>query len=69
MDAGRRAEVSPSERDRLLAALVGALQSGDVATLEARLAEAVLVLSDGGGLVTDARGPAPGCTATRAGWC
>lgn len=60
IESGRRADVAPVERDRLLAALVGALQSGDVAALESHLAEDVLVLSDGGGVVTAARVPVSG---------
>ena len=51
----RHAEVAPAERNRLLAALVAALQSGELAALEALLAEHVVTISDGGGIVSAAR--------------
>ncbi|MGV8883140.1 MAG: RNA polymerase sigma-70 factor [Rhodoglobus sp.] len=53
----RHAEVSPAERNRLLAALVAALQSGELAALEALLTEHVVTISDGGGIVSAARKP------------
>ena len=53
----RQAEVSPAERNRLLAALVAALESGELAALEALLTEHVVTISDGGGIVSAARKP------------
>lgn len=53
----RQAEVSPAERNRLLAALVAALESGELAALEALLTEHVVTTSDGGGIVSAARKP------------
>lgn len=53
----RRAEVSPTERNRLLAALVAAIESGELAALEALLTEHVVTISDGGGVVSAARKP------------
>ncbi|MGX5680228.1 RNA polymerase sigma-70 factor [Schumannella luteola] len=60
LDSERRAEVSPADRERLLGALLAAMRSGDVAALEQTLAEDVLVLSDGGGVVSAARKPVVG---------
>lgn len=60
IDSERRAEVSPADRERLFGMLVAALRSGDVAALEQGLAEDVMVLSDGGGVVFAARKPVVG---------
>jgi RNA polymerase sigma-70 factor (ECF subfamily) len=51
----RSAEVSTAERERLLAAFLGAAQSGDLASLEAMLTDDVESISDGGGVVGAAR--------------
>ena len=56
----RGSAVSPAERDRLLAAITVAAQSGDLAALEAVLSENVVSLSDGGGVVSAARNPVVG---------
>lgn len=45
----------PEEVERLLVAFVGAAASGDAASLEALLAEDVVAISDGGGVVRAAR--------------
>ncbi len=50
-----RASASTAQRDRLLAAFLAAAQAGDLEALEAVLAEDVVALSDGGGVVTAAR--------------
>ncbi len=55
VDSERRAVVSPAQREQLLARLVAALESGDLAELERHLAADVRVVSDGGGVVTAAR--------------
>lgn len=60
LDRERGVTVSGAERERLLAAFIAAAQSGDLATLEAVLAEDVLTLSDGGGVVAAARKPVVG---------
>jgi len=60
LDRERGAAVSGSERERLLAAFIAAAQTGDLATLESVLAEDVVTLSDGGGVVTAARKPVIG---------
>ncbi len=52
--------VPKAERERMLGLFLAAAQSGDVAALEAALAEDVLSLSDGGGIVTAARKPVHG---------
>ncbi|ODU64925.1 MAG: RNA polymerase subunit sigma-24 [Micrococcales bacterium 70-64] len=54
------AQVSPAERDRLLAAFVAAAESGDLEALEAVLSEDVVTWSDGGGVVSAARRPVVG---------
>jgi RNA polymerase sigma-70 factor (ECF subfamily) len=54
--------VSGADRDRLLGAFLAAAQSGDLAALEAALAEDALSLSDGGGIVNAARRPVSGRT-------
>lgn len=56
----RGAVIDKSERERLLGLFLAAAQSGDVAALEAALAEDVLSLADGGGIVTAARKPVHG---------
>lgn len=60
LDRERGTVVSDVERDRLLAALTAAAQSGDLAGLEAVLADDVVSLSDGGGVVSAARNPVVG---------
>ncbi|CAN5570641.1 RNA polymerase sigma-70 factor [soil metagenome] len=60
IDRERGAVVPRAERERLLALFLAAAQSGDVAALEAALAEDVLSLSDGGGVVSAARKPVHG---------
>ena len=57
---GRRSSVTPSEQRRLLEAFVAAAQKGDVAALEALLAEDVVSYSDGGGFVHAAGVPVSG---------
>ncbi len=60
LDRERTAEVAPAEQQRLLAAFVAAAQNGDLDALEAVLAEDVIALSDGGGVVLAARKPVIG---------
>ena len=60
LDRERAAAVSQAEQHRLLAAFVAAAQNGDLAALEAVLAEDVVALSDGGGVVLAARKPVVG---------
>jgi RNA polymerase sigma-70 factor (ECF subfamily) len=60
LDRERVAEVPPAEQQRLLAAFVAAAQNGDLEALEAVLAEDVVALSDGGGVVLAARKPVIG---------
>lgn len=60
VDGERRNTVSPQERERLLGAVVDAAQGGDLAALEQLLAEDVVVVSDGGGIVHAARRPIVG---------
>jgi RNA polymerase sigma-70 factor (ECF subfamily) len=60
LDRERAAEVAPAERQRLLAAFIAAAQDGDLEALEAVLAEDVIALSDGGGVVLAARKPVIG---------
>ena len=60
LDRERGTVVSDAERDRLLAALTVAVQSGDLAALEAVLTDDVVSLSDGGGVVSAARNPVVG---------
>jgi RNA polymerase sigma-70 factor (ECF subfamily) len=60
LDRERAADVSESERQRLLAAFIAAAQQGDLEALEAVLAEDVIALSDGGGVVLAARKPVVG---------
>lgn len=60
LDRERGAVVTAAERDRLLAAITVAAQSGDLAALEALLTEDVVSLSDGGGVVSAARNPVVG---------
>lgn len=56
----RTASVTDAERQRLLTAFMAAAQHGDLAALEAVLADDVVALSDGGGIVTAARKPVTG---------
>jgi len=59
--AGDRHEpVSPDEHDRLLRAFLNAARLGDLEALEGLLAENVVALSDGGGVVSAARRPVVG---------
>ena len=60
LDRERGATVSVQQRDRLLAGITAAAQSGDLAALEALLASDVVSLSDGGGIVSAARKPVVG---------
>ena len=60
LDRGRGASVTAEHRDRLLAGITTAAQSGDLAGLEALLAADVVSLSDGGGVVSAARNPVVG---------
>ena len=60
LDRERTAEVPPAEQQRLLAAFIAAAQHGDLEALEAVLAEDVVALSDGGGVVLAARKPVIG---------
>ena len=57
---GRHAPVSSDEQHRLLEAFIGAAQKGDLAALEALLAEDVVSYADGGGIVHAARVPVAG---------
>ncbi|WP_262406198.1 RNA polymerase sigma-70 factor [Protaetiibacter sp. SSC-01] len=56
----RRREVTDAEQHRLLAAFVAAARTGDLDRLEALLAEDVVSLSDGGGVVRASRIPVVG---------
>ncbi|MCR6483693.1 sigma-70 family RNA polymerase sigma factor [Amycolatopsis sp. OK19-0408] len=56
----RDGRVTPAERDRLLTAFLAAARQGDLAGLQAMLAEHVVSCSDGGGVVTAARKPVVG---------
>ncbi|MCU1417826.1 MAG: polymerase subunit sigma-24 [Schumannella sp.] len=60
LDRERAAAVSDTERRRLLEAFIAAAQNGDLEALEAVLAEDVVALSDGGGIVLAARKPVVG---------
>ena len=60
IDRERPAVVTGAERERLLAAFIAAAQSGDLETLEAVLADDVMAISDGGGVVQAARKPVVG---------
>jgi RNA polymerase sigma-70 factor (ECF subfamily) len=60
LDRERAAEVAPAEQHRLLTAFVAAAQHGDLEALEAVLADDVVALSDGGGVVLAARKPVVG---------
>ena len=60
LERERGATVSVQQRDRLLAGITAAAQSGDLAALEALLASDVVSLSDGGGIVSAARKPVVG---------
>jgi RNA polymerase sigma-70 factor (ECF subfamily) len=54
------ASVTTEQRERLLAAFVAAAEAGDLERLEGVLAEDVVALSDGGGVVSAARRPVVG---------
>jgi RNA polymerase sigma-70 factor (ECF subfamily) len=60
LDRERGVTATTAERDRLLAAFLAAAQAGELATLEALLAEDVVSTSDGGGVVSAARVPVVG---------
>jgi RNA polymerase sigma-70 factor (ECF subfamily) len=60
LDRERAAAVAPAEQQRLLAAFIAAAQHGDLEALEAVLAEDIVALSDGGGVVLAARKPVVG---------
>jgi RNA polymerase sigma-70 factor, ECF subfamily len=60
LERERGAVVSAEQRDRLLHGIVAAAQSGNLADLEALLADDVVSLSDGGGVVSAARNPVVG---------
>ena len=60
LDRERGATVSAQQRDRLLAGITAAAQSGDLAALESLLAADVVSLSDGGGIASAARKPVVG---------
>ncbi|HEV7742846.1 MAG TPA: RNA polymerase sigma-70 factor [Pseudolysinimonas sp.] len=60
LDRERAAAVSDTERRRLLEAFIAAAQNGDLEALEAVLADDVVALSDGGGIVLAARKPVVG---------
>jgi RNA polymerase sigma-70 factor (ECF subfamily) len=62
LDRERAAAVSPDEQRRLLAAFLEAAQNGNLEALEAVLADDVVALSDGGGVVLAARKPVTGRT-------
>jgi RNA polymerase sigma-70 factor (ECF subfamily) len=56
----RGAIVSEAERERLLSAILAAANAGDLDGLESMLAEDVMAVSDGGGVVSAARRPVVG---------
>ncbi len=60
IDRERVVEVSSAERNRLMGALVAAMQSGELEQLESVLAKDVVAVSDGGGVVFAARRPVLG---------
>jgi RNA polymerase sigma-70 factor (ECF subfamily) len=60
LDRERAADVPEPDRQRLLTAFIAAAQQGDLDALEAVLAEDVIALSDGGGVVLAARKPVVG---------
>ena len=60
LDRERGTVASAQERDRLLAGITAAAQTGDLAALESLLAADVVSLSDGGGIVSAARKPVVG---------
>jgi RNA polymerase sigma-70 factor (ECF subfamily) len=60
LDRERTTEVTPAEQQRLLAAFIAAAQDGDLEALESVLADDVIALSDGGGVVLAARKPVTG---------
>jgi len=60
LDRERAMPTSIAEQQRLLAAFIEAARNGDLEALEAVLAEDVVALSDGGGIVLAARKPVIG---------
>ena len=60
LDRERAAPATPAERERLLTAFIEAARNGDLEALEAVLADDVVALSDGGGVVAAARKPIVG---------
>jgi RNA polymerase sigma-70 factor, ECF subfamily len=60
IDRERGTVVSAADRERMLGAFLMAAQTGNLAALEAALAEDALSLSDGGGIVNAARKPVHG---------
>lgn len=60
LDREQAAPASAAEQHRLLTAFIEAAQNGDLEALEAVLAEDVVALSDGGGIVLAARKPVVG---------
>jgi RNA polymerase sigma-70 factor (ECF subfamily) len=60
LERARTASVTDAERERLLAAFLAAAQQGDLEALEAVLADDIVAVSDGGGVVQAARRPVAG---------
>ena len=60
LERERGTVASAQERDRLLAGITAAAQTGDLAALESLLAADVVSLSDGGGIASAARKPVVG---------
>lgn len=60
LERARTASVTDAQRERLLAAFLAAAQQGDLEALEAVLADDIVAVSDGGGVVQAARRPVAG---------
>jgi RNA polymerase sigma-70 factor (ECF subfamily) len=60
LERARTASVTDAQRERLLAAFIAAAQQGDLEALEAVLADDIVAVSDGGGVVQAARRPVAG---------
>jgi RNA polymerase sigma-70 factor (ECF subfamily) len=60
LERARPASVTDAQRERLLAAFIAAAQQGDLEALEAVLADDIVAVSDGGGVVQAARRPVAG---------
>ncbi|GMA92974.1 RNA polymerase sigma-70 factor [Homoserinibacter gongjuensis] len=60
LERARAASVTDAQRERLLAAFLAAAQQGDLEALEAVLADDIVAVSDGGGVVQAARRPVAG---------